>query len=236
MKDNLQRSFITDETKDQALVGCLLGDSSFEPTFINVMHSILYEDYLLQKYDGFSKFFNVGRIGISNNWGSNPNPELRKAVRFRILRDQSYTKYALEDYREVMLDEDGRRQIPVAYLGDLITPECLFFWFFDDGHLIVRRPTDKYGYFRRRIAITLKSFKDEQITSVMKFLNQKYGLDFKAESEKGKIVRIQTGSVNGISRFLELLQPFKDFFPKSMIYKVNPCFREDALQHLNIGD
>ena len=231
MKDNLQRSFITEENKDQALVGCLLGDSSFEKTAINIMHSIIHEDYVKLKYCEFSKYFLLGKMGVSSNWGSNPNPELRKAMRFRIRKDEN--RYSLNDFREIMLDENGKRRIPVEYLDELMTPECLFFWFFDDGQLIVRRPTEDYKHFRRRLAITLKSFKDSEILQTMEFLNRKYGLDLKCEREKDKILRIQTSSVEGISRFMEILLPFRDFTPMSMSYKLNPCFKESSLQHLN---
>src|SRR5690349_18359222 len=117
MKDNLQRSFITENNKDQALVGCLLGDSSFEKTAISVMHSITHDDYVKLKYCEFSKHFLVGKLGVSSNWGSNPDPDLRKAMRFRIRKDTS--RYSLDDYREIMLDKNGKRRIPVEYLDEL---------------------------------------------------------------------------------------------------------------------
>ena len=107
-----------------ALIGCLLGDSSFEPNFINVMHSIIYKDYVEFKYREFSRFFNVGEIGTSNNWGSNKNEELRKAKRFRILRGDNYS---LDDFREILLDKDNKRKFPKDL--NLIQPVTLFFWY-----------------------------------------------------------------------------------------------------------
>jgi len=224
---------LNENNVSNALVGCILGDSSFEPTFINIMHSIIYKDYVDFKYNEFSRFFNVGKIGTSNNWGSNKNEELRKAKRFRILRGENYS---LDDFRLNLLNENNKRIIPENLY--LIQPVTLFFWYMDDGTLIVRKPNNNYktSNIRRRLSITLKSFSDESILKLIEYLNTEFNLEFRPDKNKEKkIIRITTESVSGISKFLKLFYDnnFYNFIPDSLHYKFNPEFKEKELDYLN---
>ena len=238
-KVNQQQSLINNNTYKAALTGCLLGDSSFEKTFINVMHSIKNRDYVEFKYTEFSKFFNVGKIGISNNWGSNQDEALRKAVRFRILRDLSKQRYDLDYFYNILLSKSNpkKRCIPVDYLDELLTPLALLFWFMDDGQFIVRHPTKTYSLFRRRLAITLNSFDDADVLKTVEFINNKYGINFKIERNKDKtnIVRIYVSSATEIFKFLELLYEFNEIIPKSMLYKFQPHFTEREFERIIKG-
>ena len=213
---------ITEDTARKFLIGSILGDMCLEKNknikarydIVNTQ-SIIHEDYVQLKYSIFSKFWNCGKIGISNNWGSNPDPNLRKAKRFRIY-EADLIEYILN-----VSYKDGRRKILDK---ELLSPEVMFFWYLDDGSLINGRcPSLRIG---------LKSFPDEEILRFIKDFNDKYDIEFIPEKPKsiGKITRVFLNGQLKILKFLELLEPFYDIIPKSLEYKFSPIIKNSDLR------
>lgn len=226
---NIEKSFLL-QNEDEciyALVGCLLGDSSIESKtkYIVTSHSIINKDYTVFKYNEFIRFLKIGTLGISNNYGTNPDLELRKSYRFRIndkelsslLEPMFYNKY-----RNRLLPD-------LSFFNEI----SLFFWYMDDGCLIIR---NNGSYIRRSLKIALKSLCDQDILNLVKFLKTKYNLNFRVEynTEKTKIIKILMHSEKDIAEFFNLLYKFYKFIPTSMYYKFNPQFSKKDLCKFNI--
>jgi hypothetical protein len=217
-EDNLQR--LTIKECNEILFGCMLGDASIEKTFISIMHSIIYTDYIILKYTLLKKYFNLGNIGISNNWGTNKNKELRKGIRFRILRSKEND---LTFYKSNFKNEK-KNIIPLNYLKEYLTPLAIFFWYFDDGSLVIRKPSALYKNYRRRLSISLKSYSNEEIIYIVNYINYTFDLYFRPEYDSNKkIIKISTSSQIGICNFLtNIIKPNKHFIVTSMLYKIKP--------------
>lgn len=214
MMDNQQPKFLIKNKKLclYALIGTLLGDGSIEKktNSLAIMHSIKNEDYLTFKHREFSRFINTGKIGYSKNWGTNPNKELRIGIRFRI-----YQKKLIYRLKKIMYDNENKKLIPNF---KYIKPITLFFWYLDDGCFIKR---DNKRYIRRSLRISLASYNDNDILSLIKNLYSNYGIKFRPEynKNKDKILKICIESYEAINNFLLLLSPFKDYIPNSLAYK-----------------
>lgn len=228
--DNQQLSInlFTEENFKSALIGTLLGDTSIEARSgsFAITHSIIYEDYVQLKHDLFKKFTNVGKIGISNNWGSNPDESLRKAKRFRI-----YDKELRDKFRGISYDKNLNRKIPNnEYINEIV----LFFWYLDDGSFIKRKITEKQ--ISRHIRIGLKAFEDSEILRVIEFIKNKYNINFMTEIVSGKITRIYIRSRKDIKNFFNLLYPLYNYIPDSFKYKFQPEFSKKKNEDLSYLD
>lgn len=212
-------------TRDEAIMflrGSMLGDMCIEKlgSIINTQ-SIIHEDYVKLKYDIFSKHFNCGKIGNSNNWGTNPDPKLRIAKRFRI-----YDKNLSKEFKEIMYQSE-KRFIPDIKFLDY---HSLFFWYLDDGCLI-SYINEKNGYGVNNLRIGLKSFKDENILNFINQFESKYDIKFNIEKDKeGKIFRIYLASKKSIVKFLQILYPLYDLIPESLKYKFQPIFTDEKFK------
>ncbi|ALN97835.1 hypothetical protein Bp8pS_156 [Bacillus phage vB_BpuM-BpSp] len=227
--DNQHPSLLVNEDECfQLLIGTLLGDSTIEKKNRSIVNtqSIIHRDYVEMKYNIFKKYYKVGVLGESKNWGTNPKEELRVGIRYRI-----WDKELSNKIERIMFDENHKRIIPNDL--NIITPLTLLFWYLDDGAFIVR---DNGKYIRRSLRIGLKSFSDESILRLIDYLKEKYDISFRAEYDKGRntILKICMESVKEIAKFLELMYPFYNYIPKSLNYKFQPYFKETHLSHLNL--
>lgn len=226
--ENQQRSFLLNETNyKSSLLGCLIGDSSFEAQngSVSFQHSMKNEDYLDFKYNEFSRFFNTGKNSVTVNKKCNLKDE-DETRRGKIKRFRIYDTKKTNEFKKILLDSDGNRQLPNDLT--LIKPISIFFWYLDDGSLIVRHPNSNYksNNIRRSIRIALKSYSDESILKLVKYFEGEYDIHFKTESTKdrSKITRILMSSKEEIQKFLKIIEPFEDFCPTTMKYKLDGQF------------
>jgi len=207
------------------MVGCCLGDSSFEfrartDTFdrISFGHKIENKDYVDLKKNILSE----NNIEFSELKGLS----MTNICRFRI----SYSKYSelIETYYELTRNNDRSRKLPSI---EYITPTTLFFWFLDDGYTTARNCKNKSskisGYVRTEIGIALKSYADEDIMNLTPQINEKFGLNFtyKYDYYNGtkKIKDIILSKKKDQYKFLDLMYQFKEILPVSMEYKFCLC-------------
>lgn len=222
-----QRYLINQQNLDEALLGCLLGDSSFERNFsvLNFQHSLINEDYIDFKYREFSRFLNAGKLAINQNKKCNLKDEIIER-RGKIKRFRAYGKESFIPLKKLVVNKRGKRKIPKDL--SLITPLVLFFWYLDDGTLVVRHPNENCATnnIRRSLRISLKSYTDKRILRLIKTLKKSYDLTFRAErNSEQKIIKICMESKKEIAKFLDIaINPFLEFVPKSMLHKINPQF------------
>lgn len=211
----------TREDTEKFLIGSLLGDMFIEGNAISNTQSIIHSDYSELKHLIFSKYYRTGKIGLSHNWGTNKDPELRVANRFRI-----YDKNLTSKMKSLLYDSNNVKHIPdLSYMSI----HSILFWYLDDGSLISGSTTDKKTgklHGKNDLRIALKSYSDSNILNFIDQFYEKYKIKFNTESKDNKIIRIYISSKRDILAFFKLLYPLYDIIPKSMYYKFQPIITD----------
>jgi hypothetical protein len=207
------------------LIGSLLGDGSIEKnnskrnyyTIGFTQCSYKERNYIQHKFNLLSRYYKLCNIKDAHN----------NTVRFRFSLTEK--KIIKEMTKLTRYDDNSRKFPPIEYF----TPVVLLYWYLDDGSLSIikqKRPNGRKPSIHRKLRIALSSFRDEDILNITAQINKKFNLKFKPFYEKGKIVSIGiSNSLEDISKFLELIYPYKDFIPKEMHYKFCLCYHDTQI-------
>jgi hypothetical protein len=210
---------------ENMILGSLLGDGSVEkPCNLNKNYILSFHqdskkefNYITFKNYLISKYFKTNKIRKGNN----------NTLRFSI---SSKEKKFIDNVREKVRYEDNSRKFPD--INDL-NEVSLLFWYLDDGSLSVceqKRKNRKNSVYRK-LRIHLQSYRDYDILNFLNKLNLKFNLSFKPfyQNIKGekKIVSIGiSNNIKEISKFLEIIYPYKDIIPFEMHYKFCLAFHK----------
>ena len=173
-------------TKDeifQIILGTMLGDGGFEfPSStsgqlypkMRVTHCLEKEtNQTILLKDLISEHYKTGIFSKDKN---------KNTIRFGVSSTETEITSAL---LELTRYDDRKRKIPVSN----ITPLVLLFWYLDDGSLSVGKQKRKNSYtIFRRLKITGKSYKEEDILECIDFINKSYNLNFRPDRENGRVI------------------------------------------------
>ena len=208
---------INKEYVDSMIIGSLLGDASIDmdtdkygnrfPYTISFTQCYSKEsNYIAHKHELMSKYYNPLKLDPAHN----------NTIRFRMSRKD---KYMIEEMFHLVRTPENKRIFPdIKYFNPIV----LLYWYLDDGSLALgkqTRPNRKSSIYRK-LRIALKLFDDEDILTTTEGINKKFGLKFKPSYEQNKIVNICiSNNIEEISKFLELLYPYKQLIPEEMYFK-----------------
>jgi hypothetical protein len=114
---------------------------------------------------------------------------------------QTISHVAFNGLAELFLDKNVKT-VSMNLIKNHLTPRGMAYWFSDDGGKLDYNKNSK----NKSVVLNTHSFKDEQVYSMSKQLNEKYNLDCEVRSNKGKkIIVIKSSSY---STFLSLIYPY----------------------------
>jgi hypothetical protein len=99
----------------------------------------------------------------------------------------------------LFIDSRGKKVINASLLSDCIGPASLAYWFMDDGGLLSDK--NRYG-----LQLHTQGFSKEEVDSLVKLLQDKYGLDCWSKLNKGKWTIAISGHSYAI--FFDLIKPY----------------------------
>lgn len=216
---------ITRKTVDDIILGSALGDGSIEkPSGKNIRPTMSFHhsrekefDYIRFKHEVISKYYRTNNVRTGNN--NTERFSISSLEEEIISRVQALTRYP-----------DNTRKLPSA---EYMTPLSLLIWYLDDGSFPICIQKRKYkNSIHRKLKITLKSYRDEDILQFLDEINPKFKLNLRAYRENGKINDIGiSNNIKEIAKFLEVIYPYKDLIPDQMHYKF--CLGYHSTQILN---
>lgn len=205
---------------DDMILGSVLGDGSLEkPGSLRKNYLISFtqnskdekeKEYINLKHDLIEKYYKVNKV----------RPKHNNTYYFSIsTKEKELTDYILHLSRY----NDNKRKLPDI---EKITPVVMLFWYLDDGSLsigIQKRPNGRNSTISRRLKISLSSYKDKDILKFIEDFKTKFNIEFKTSKDKGKIVDIHLRKKEEITKFLDLILPYKDIIPDKQYYKFCLC-------------
>lgn len=178
-------------------VGLMLGDVSLQANKAKTAYRIKFEwgdvhkDYAFYVY----RLFELYCL-------SQP----RKQVRVNRLGNevttwcfQTVTHPAFAVLANLFINTRGKKVINFSALFDIIGPSSLAFWFMDDGGLLSQKT--RYG-----IQLHTQGFSKQEVESLAKILQDKFGLDCWVKANKGKWTIAISGHSYAV--FFELVKPY----------------------------
>lgn len=190
--------------QQEVLIGTLLGDTSILYTHsgcnypkITFSHSIKQKEYFLKKYEIFDKLMNSYTEKDYNKEKRIKGKLIKSSV---TLYGRSKNLSCLKNIREIFYP-NGIKIIPINYLIDTFTDKSLAFLFMDDGC--------KNG---KTINLNMQSYTLEDLNLFVKFLKDKFDLEFIIKKDKTLYLRH-----NSIQNFTNIVKPY---IINSMLYKL----------------
>ncbi|MGD6878738.1 endonuclease [Bacillus infantis] len=184
--------------------GKLLGDGGFsiqpkrKPRF-RFMHCLKDQDWCFYCY---SQLKDALRLNA---------PVYKKVIDIRLAKGYSESVYVQSLTSE-------QKVIPFEFLADTLTPECLAWWYQDDGHLKVENGKLK------KVILSSDSFSIKENNELIKLISSKFGITFSSDKQN----RLLLYDLPQIYYFLRLVRPFihpsmnrKLFFPSSETIQKN---------------
>jgi hypothetical protein len=197
--------------------GKLLGDGGFsiqpkrKPRF-RFMHCLKDLDWCFYCY---SQLKDVLRLNA---------PVYKKVIDIRLAKGYSESYYVqsltseLSTVIQPLWYKGKKKVIPFEFLADILTPECLAWWYQDDGHLKVEDGK------LRKVILSSESFSIEENNELIKLINSKFGITFTSDKQN----RLLLYDLPQIYYFLRLVRPYihpsmnrKLFFPSPKIIPQN---------------
>ena len=211
---------------NSVILGSLLGDGHIESNGNkdNPSRCIMFTQNSLNETGYIESKFNL----VNHLYKCNPIREgHNNTLRFSITARE---KELTESMTKLTRYDNYKRKLPPI---ENINPVVLLYWYLDDGSLTIgkqKRPNGKYTVYRK-LRIALQSYNDNDIEDFLLSFNDKFNLNFKPSREtiKGqkKIVSIGTSNnIGEITKFLDIINPYKDIIPKEMHYKFCLCYHE----------
>lgn len=203
--------------EQQILLGGILGDSYFskKKNIVRFSHSNKQEEYLLWKYNQFSKddvrgiytrHYKEGYINYSFEFVNKQNKYLDL---FNFIDKNLYTN-------------SGRKKISMKYLNQ-IDSLGLAIWWMDDGSLSVHKG-NRYG------KLCTHCFNYEENILIQQYFKQKWNIDVDIRVEKQKYYFIRL-NVTALKKLIRIIYMHVTEIP-SMIYKIDLNYTRQA----SIGD
>ena len=220
---NIDKKFV-----DSLILGSMLGDGSVEkPSGLRINYVLSFTqnsknnkelNYIKLKFDLISMFYKTNNIREKHN----------NTLSFSISTKE---KILTEKIRNISRYENNSRKIPdIKY----IDPVVMLFWYLDDGSLSVGEQKRKYkSTISRRLKITLCSYTDEDILKFIKDFKNKFDIEFKPLKYKGKIKDIGLKKIEEITKFLDLIEPYRYLIPEEQQYKFCMCILDENLNKYN---
>jgi hypothetical protein len=197
--------------------GKLLGDGGFtiqpkrKPRFL-FMHCLQDQKWCFYCY---SQLTDVLRLNT---------PVYKKVIDPRLVKgySESYYVQSLTSELSTLLQplwyQHKKKVIPFEFLADTLSPECLAWWYQDDGHLKVENGKLK------KVILSSESFSIEENNKLIKLISSKFGITFSTDKQN----RLLLYDLPQIYYFLRLIRPYihpsmnrKLFFPSSKIIPKN---------------
>lgn len=190
----------------EVLAGTLLGDSSIlyvhkgcRYPHIQFSHSVSQREYFDNKYKALERL--MSSYG-EYNYRTKTVIKGRECRVHPILHGVGRNLKCLISLREVFYPE-GKKIIPVDYISNIFTAKSLAYLFMDDG-----------CKNQNSINLNLQCFETENLQEFVKFLYNKFNLEFVLKKDKTLYLRYKS-----VNNFLDLVAPY---IIDAMKYKL-PC-------------
>ncbi|MGD6903058.1 endonuclease [Bacillus infantis] len=151
-------------------------------------------------------------------------PVYKKVIDPRLVKGYSESYYVqslsseLSTVMQPLWYQGKKKVIPFEFLADTLTPECLAWWYQDDGHLKAENGKLK------KVILSSESFSIEENNELIKLINSKFSIIFTSDKQN----RLLIYDLPQIYYFLRLVRPYihpsmnrKLFFPSPKIIAQN---------------